>query len=134
MSQPSSANNHGFFSHRFFINSKIAQKFRKVKCSMRIFNERILLAHGISKANAVDTYKEMGKFFCMNEAKASLQYGSSLASEVHEELVKRNLRLAFSTFRSVWYTSSMMITSRLFTRSEKLVFDNSGEDDSDDQE
>lgn len=54
--------------------------------------------HGlaVSKTNAKDTLKEMGKFFSVAEAQAAINYTRELARDSHKELVDDKVRLLSS--------------------------------------
>lgn len=83
----------------------------------------------VSKTNARDTLNEMGKFFSAAEAKSAFTYSKELAAEVHEELVGCKVRLLSETVRTVFESQVRSMWNR-----DNFSIDNSGDDDSEDQD
>lgn len=99
--------------------------------SQRVFNnicEKHAYGVSLTKANAKDTMKEMGKFFSITEAKAALEYSKELAKETHEELVGQKVKLLSDTIGTVFLSQTRSIFDRNYYNIDNSA-DNESEDD-----
>jgi len=82
----------------------------------------------VSKDNAKDTLKEMGKFFSITEAKAAINYNMELAKDAQKELVGDKVMLVKNSIMTVFESQTRSMFNRNYFNIDSSA-DNESEDD-----
>jgi hypothetical protein len=115
--------------HRLMSNPRMQSTLERPKKVFANALDKFEYANAVTKVNARDTFKEMGKLFSATEARSAFIYTKRLAFETHEEMVKPKFSIAKGAFRAILGTKFKAIKAHDL----EIALDQSSDDGEEDQ-